>query len=101
MKQQYTVEEIKSIASEIAKRHGVERMFLFGSYARGDAKKGSDLDFRIDKGSIRGLFALGGLYADLEESFGLPIDLLTSESLNDDFKKEIVLEEVLIYEQNQ
>lgn len=27
-------------------------MFIFGSYARGDAKKGSDLDFRIDKGKM-------------------------------------------------
>ena len=30
----YTLDEIKNIAGEIAKRHGVERMFLFGSYAR-------------------------------------------------------------------
>lgn len=34
----YTVDEIKNIASEIAERYGVERMFLFGAYARGDAK---------------------------------------------------------------
>ncbi len=101
MEQIYTIEEIKNIANEIAKRHGVKRMYLFGSYARGDAKSGSDLDFRIDKGKIRGLFALGGLYADLEDAFGLPIDLLTSESLDDKFIKEISAEEVLIYEQEQ
>jgi predicted nucleotidyltransferase len=101
MIQIYTIEEIRKIANKIAKRHGVKRMFLFGSYARGDAKSGSDLDFRIDKGKIRGLFALGGLYADLEEAFGLPIDLLTSESLNEEFIKEISDEEVLIYEQEQ
>lgn len=101
MEQVYTIEEIRNIAKEIAKRHGVRRMFLFGSHARGDAKKDSDLDFRIDKGKIKGLFALGGLYADLEEAFGLPIDLLTSESLNEDFIKEISGEEVLIYEQGQ
>ncbi|MEA4849183.1 MAG: nucleotidyltransferase domain-containing protein [Clostridiaceae bacterium] len=100
MKRKYTVDEIKSIAGEIAKRHGVERMFLFGSYARGEAKIDSDLDFRIDKGRIRGLFALGGLYADLEEAFGLSVDLLTTESLDEAFRSEISSEEVLIYEQN-
>ena len=97
MRRTYTVDEIKSIAGEIAKRHGVERMFHFGSYARGDAKPDSDLDFRIDKGSIRGLLALGGLYADLEEAFGVPVDLLTTDSLDEAFRKEISSEEVQIY----
>lgn len=98
MEQAYTVEEIKNVVSVIAKRHSVKRVFLFGSHARGNAKFVSDLDFRIDKGEIKGLFALGGLYADLEEAFDLPIDLLTSESLNEEFLKEISGEEGLIYE---
>lgn len=93
----YTIEEIKNIVREISKRHGVERIFLFGSYARGDANPDSDLDFRIDKGRISGLFALGGLYADLEEAFGVPVDMLTTESLDDSFKKEIASEEIQIY----
>lgn len=92
-----TIEEIKGIAGEIARRHGVERMFLFGSYARGDAKPGSDLDFRIDRGRIRGLVSLGGLYADLEEAFGRPIDLLITDSLDAGFRQEIAAEEVRIY----
>ncbi len=99
MEQVYTIEQIKSIAYNIAKRHGVKRMFLFGSHARGDAEHSSDLDFRIDKGKIKGLFALGGLYTDLEEAFGSSIDLLVTESLSDEFRKEISDEEVLIYEQ--
>jgi uncharacterized protein (UPF0332 family) len=41
-------------------------------------EEGSDLDFRIDTDRVRGLFALGGLYADLEDAFGLPVDLLTT-----------------------
>lgn len=97
MSKMYTVNDIKRIAGEIAKRHGVERMFLFGSYARGDAMPGSDLDFRIDKGSVRGLFALGGLYADLEDAFSVPVDLLVTESLDEAFRKEISSEEVQIY----
>jgi predicted nucleotidyltransferase len=85
LEKMYTLTEIKSIAGEIAKRHGVEKMFLFGSYARGDAKPGSDLDFHTDKGRFRGLFALSGLYADLEEAFDVPADLLTTDSLDEAF----------------
>lgn len=99
MTRQFTIAEIKQTAGQIAEQHGVERMFLFGSYARGDAKPGSDLDFRIDRGKVRGLFALGSLYADLEAAFRLPIDLVISETLPGDFRKRIESEEVVVYEQ--
>ena len=33
----YTIDEIRAIASPIAKAHGVAAPYLFGSYARGDA----------------------------------------------------------------
>lgn len=52
----YTVEEIRNIVHEIAPKYGVERVSLFGSYARGEAKPDSDIDLRIEKGRIMGLF---------------------------------------------
>ena len=94
----YTIDEIKAIVEPIAKSYGVKRVFLFGSYARGEATPASDLDFRIDKGSLRGLFALGGLYADLEERFEKELDVLTTGSLEPDFLNMIANEEILIYE---
>lgn len=51
----YSVEEIRTIISELAAQYGAERIHLFGSYARSDANIDSDIDLRIDKGSIRGL----------------------------------------------
>ena len=56
----YSVEEIKAIVAELAAQYGADRVYLFGSYARGDANADSDIDLRIDKGSIRGL-QMGGL----------------------------------------
>ena len=50
----YTLSEIKTIVSRLAKQYGAERIYLFGSYARGDMMDTSDIDLRIDKGSIRG-----------------------------------------------
>ena len=94
----YTIDEIKNIVAPIAKAYGVQRVFLFGSYARGEATPSSDLDFRIDKGSLRGLFALGGLYADLEECFEKELDVLTTGSLEPEFLNMIANEEVLVYE---
>ena len=44
----YTIEEIKTILEPIARKYGVERVYLFGSYARGDATENSDVDLRVD-----------------------------------------------------
>lgn len=69
------MEEIKAIVAVFAAQYGADRVYLFGSYARGDADANSDIDLRIDKGSIRGL-QMGGLAADLEDAFGIPVDLV-------------------------
>lgn len=93
----YSIDEIKNIVTPIAAQYGVERVFLFGSYARGEATVDSDLDFRVDKGSLRGLMALGGMYSDLEEKFNKDLDLLTTGSLDTAFLNRIAKEEILIY----
>ena len=94
----YSICEIQQRIAPVAKQYGVKAVFLFGSYARGEATSSSDLDFRVDKGSLRGLFALGGLYSDLEESFGKELDLLTTGSLEPKFLNHIANEEILVYE---
>lgn len=94
----YSVDEIRRIAAPIAARHGVERMRLFGSYARGEATESSDVDLRVDCGSITDLFGMGALYADLQEELQKPLDIVTTEGLNDAFLAKIQPDEVLLYE---
>ena len=89
--------DIRNAAAELGERYGAERIYLFGSYARGDASSGSDVDLRIDKGRIRGLFALSGLRLALEDRLGVEVDLLTSDSLDGEFLDRIRNEEVLLY----
>ncbi|OCN02841.1 nucleotidyltransferase [Clostridium sp. W14A] len=92
-----TVEEIKKTVQPIAKKYGVKRVYLFGSYARGDTTEHSDVDLRVDKGSLRGMFALCGLYTELEDALHMKVDLLTTGSLDEDFLNRIKNEEVLLY----
>lgn len=92
-----TLDEIQSIVAQLAKQYGAERVYLFGSYARGDMTNSSDIDLRIDKGNIRG-FQLGGLLLDLEDSLGVPVNLVPTSSLDSRFLDTIHDDEILLYE---
>ena len=93
----YTLNEIRDIASPIARRYGIAALYLFGSYARGEATPNSDLDFRVDRDGVTDMLALGGLYSDLEAGFGKKLDVLTTQMLTPAFLNRIQPEEVLIY----
>lgn len=100
----HTIAEIEATVARLAKEYGAERVYLFGSYARGDMTENSDIDLRIDKGSIRGL-ELAGLLCDLERALKKPIDLITISSLEQraqmpsdlDFRKTVMNERVKLY----
>ena len=96
----YSLDEIRSIAAPIAEQYGVAAMYLFGSYARGEATAASDLDFRIERGRIRSLFELSALYNALSDGFQKELDLLTSQNIEPEFLAAIRPEEVLVYAQH-
>ena len=93
----HTISEIQAVVECLAKKYGAQRVYLFGSYARGDMTDQSDIDLRIDKGSIRGL-AFAGLLGDLEDALGTHVDLISTAGMDDDFLREIQKDEVLLYE---
>ena len=93
----YTLDEIKEIAYPIAQRYGIVALYLFGSYARGEATPQSDIDLRVDRGNLVDLLELGGLFSDLEDSFQKNLDVLTTQMLSPAFLNSIRAEEVLIY----
>lgn len=97
MKEILEIKDIQNTVSKYGSIYGAERIYLFGSYARGEATENSDIDLRVDKGTIRGI-SLGGLLEDIQASLEKKVDLLTTNSLPTDFLEEIKREEVLLYE---
>ena len=92
-----TREKIREAVKTVAPKYEIDSIYLFGSYARGDATEESDCDFRVEGGNMSGLFELGGLYADLEDALGKPIDLVMTDSMRESFYELIKDEEVLVY----
>ena len=66
---------------DLAKKHGVENIRVFGSVARGDADEKSDIDFlcHLPEGST--IWEMAGMLGDLEEMLHTKIDLVSDTNL--------------------
>jgi predicted nucleotidyltransferase len=86
----YTIEQLRERIIPVARKYGLPAVYLFGSYARGEATDDSDVDILVDKSGteLRGLFEMGGLYNDLSDAVGKPIDLITVGALEQESTKE-------------
>ena len=77
---------------QIAARHGVKNIRVFGSVARGENDLESDVDFLVEVGAVHSPWFPAGLIADLEDLLGLRVDVVTKNALHW-YIREKVLEE--------
>lgn len=96
-------EIITAVDGVMRERSEIERVTLFGSYARGEATTQSDVDLRVEfvEGAVLGLFAMSGLAGKLETSLGKQVDIVTAEKLDDDLADSIRREGIVIYERTK
>ncbi|MDR2698762.1 MAG: nucleotidyltransferase domain-containing protein [Candidatus Methanoplasma sp.] len=87
-----SIEELHEVVAPIAVEHGVLRIYLFGSRARGDNDKNSDYDFCIDVPKEYDLFDLGGILYDLQEALCIKVDLVCEDEI---YTKPSLMEEIL------
>lgn len=83
----YTLDEIARRVRPVAEKYRLQAVYVFGSYARGEAKDDSDVDLLVDD-TGSGLYGLayGGLCYDLEEALGKTISFVTVDSLEGPFR---------------
>jgi predicted nucleotidyltransferase len=92
-----TQDEIRTAVALTAPRYGISKVYLFGSYARGDATEKSDVDIRVVGGDLPTYFELGGLYEDLMEILEKPVNIVLTKNMSKAFSEMIKDDEVLIY----
>jgi len=91
------VELLKSKREQIlhvARRHGVTRVRVFGSTARGDAGPKSDVDFLVDVGPEPTPWFPGGLVAELEELLGRRVQVVTERGLDELLRDRVLAEAI-------
>ncbi len=91
----YTIKEIKRIIKPILNKYGINDIYLFGSYARGEAKDSSDIDIYCDKGNIRTFIDQGLLEDELEEALNKKVDIIFDSSYIDEYFKKQIMEDMI------
>ena len=103
----YTIEEIKRRITPVAEKYRLAAVYLFGSYARGEAREDSDVDLVVDTegAALNFPFAIGALYGDLADALEKELDLVTERSLYQEtdrkssflFRQNVFAERKVIY----
>jgi predicted nucleotidyltransferase len=75
------VKERREEILRIASRYGASDVRVFGSVAREEADRESDVDFLVELEDGRSLLDLGGLRMELEELLGCKVDVVTESGL--------------------
>ncbi len=94
----FTVEELKKEVAVLAERYKVDSVYLFGSYARGEATANSDVDVLVIGGPQFHLTDIFAFAEDLSESIRKDVDVYEIHEVNEgsSFQKEIMKEKLLI-----
>jgi len=73
----------------IARKHGVARVHVFGSAARGEATENSDIDLLIEVEGPTPPWFPGGLVADLEALLGRRVDVVEPDAIREGMRRRI------------
>lgn len=105
----HSIEKIRAFITPIAELHNLDKVCLFGSYARGEATEDSDIDFLIHGFIGKGMFDLIDLHYEIEEKTNKAIEIVCVEdlrlklkmkdnSLVKDFVRKIKKDMVVVYD---
>jgi len=89
-----SLEEIKEVIErhrpELKSQFHLDKIGVFGSYARGDQKKRSDIDFLVTFDKDISLMELGGLYSFLQDTMGRRVDVVHKDDIRPEFRDSII-----------
>ena len=94
----FTIESIVDLVKPIAEKYHVDQIYLFGSYARGEAGIDSDLDFLVYGGEQFKLTTIFAFAEELREVLDKEVDVFEIHEINpnSEFYNTIMKERLLV-----
>lgn len=96
MKKNGILKTLESLKECVRKQYKAEIKGVFGSYVRGEAKRGSDIDILVDFYRGASLLDLVGLSSFLEKKLKHKVDIVPRSSIRQELKKEILKEAIFL-----
>ena len=90
------VHALREHLPELRERHGVSSLGIFGSFVRGEHRKGSDLDVLVEFDRPIGLFEFVAVERYISELLGVEVDLVMRDALKRRIGSAILDEVVLL-----
>ena len=92
------IENISDLVRPLAKKYKVREIYVFGSYARGEATETSDIDFLVFGGDDFKLTNILALGEELRETLNKDVDVFEICEINQDsnFYKSVMKDKVLV-----
>ncbi len=81
---------------DIAARHGARKVRVFGSVARGTARRNSDVDFLVEMEEGRSLLDHAAFVLDLERLLKRPVDVASERGLRRVVRKEVLKDAIAL-----
>lgn len=75
---------------EIARKHGIAKISVFGSVARGETTHQSDVDFLVEMEEGASLFGAAGFGYEVEQLLGVSVDVIPVSALKQAREQEFV-----------
>jgi len=84
MKKNEILDFLRANKDSFFQRYHISNLVLFGSFARGDNKQGSDVDilYRLSEGCKMSFDSYVNFENELSKAFGTKIDLINEKKLN-------------------
>ena len=94
----FTMDQIVAAVKPLADKYRVKEIYLFGSYARGEADEDSDLDFLVFGGEMFRRTMIFALAEELRAALKKNVDVFEIAEVNPDshFYQTIMKEKVLV-----
>lgn len=92
MKPSLLLPSVRLVIYDLASRHKVTNLRVFGSVLHGTDEENSDLDLLVDPLPAATLFDLGGLQEALVEVLGIPVDVVTPGGLPVQMRQRVLSE---------